>query len=338
MADNLTVVGKPEWIAEFLLRVEASVMSTAESLNEREAVAALIEFEHRRGRLFDLLSRPEISAYFNQANIENWTGRASLDELHDHNAGEIGTGDHRCRILIEPHPIFVRILQNMKTGSLGKDSSGCNPLPFDHRFYLEHSARIAAALTLLQQHCPNYYFLVSTFLRRLILVDDKSSFRGATSYYARGLAYFRPRESWDQYVWAEELVHEATHNQVHSLLTFDPLVTGENRLTQNVPGPLRPDMRHHFGNFQALHVISRLLRFNETLAAAGLEPDRLRARNAELMERCRVPVRRLASEAQLTEIGRTLFAAEIAPAFAQALCEDDTSPARNSGRDIPVSA
>jgi hypothetical protein len=36
MTDNLTVVGKPEWIAEFLLRVEASVMSTAESLNEQD--------------------------------------------------------------------------------------------------------------------------------------------------------------------------------------------------------------------------------------------------------------------------------------------------------------
>jgi HEXXH motif-containing protein len=240
--------------------------------------------------------------------------------------------------VIEPHPIFVRVLQNMKTGSLGKDSSGCNPLPSGHPSYIEHNSRIAAAMRLLREHCPDFYFLVSTFLRRLILVDDKSSFRGATTYYARGLAYFRPRESWDAFVWAEELVHEATHNQVHSLLTFDRLVTGENRLTQNVPGPLRPDMRHHFGNFQALHVISRLLRLNETLAAAGLEPDGLRARNAELMERCRVPVRRLASEAQLTEVGQALFAAEIEPAFVQALCGDGISADRSSRRDTPASA
>jgi hypothetical protein len=96
MADNLTVVGKPEWIAQFLLRVEASAMSTAESLNERNRVSALIEHEQRQGRLFDLLSRPELSAYFNQAHIENWTARLSLWELlnHDPSATKIGTVSH----------------------------------------------------------------------------------------------------------------------------------------------------------------------------------------------------------------------------------------------------
>src|SRR5262245_25120554 len=115
MADNLSVVGEPEWIAEFLLRVEASAMSMAASLREQDKLAALISEADGQGRLFDLLSRPEISAYFNQAQIANWTDRVLIGELLDHDAGEIDLLAHNCSIMRVPHPIFVRVLQNMKT-------------------------------------------------------------------------------------------------------------------------------------------------------------------------------------------------------------------------------
>jgi hypothetical protein len=315
MTGNLTVVGKADWIAEFLLRVESSVMVKAEMLGETDRVAGMIEASDANGQLFQLLSRPEIAAYFNQESIENWRVPVSIFELLHHVPHEVAIRDHDCVIWTKPHPIFIRILQNMKAGSQGKDSSRCNPLDREHPIYALHAERISNALSLLRDNLPDFYFMASTFLRKMIFVDEYSSFRGATSYYARGLSYFRPRESWDVFVWAEELVHEGTHNQVHALLTFDPLVIGPNRLTQDVPGPLRPDPRHHFGNFQALHVISRLLRLNETLAAAGLETDKLRKRNAELIEKCKVPYTRLATEAQLTEIGRAIFEEETAPAF-----------------------
>lgn len=173
-------LGKAEWIAAFLVRAERSLLATAERLGERDEIAVILAVRRSLAR-FDLLSSPEVSAYFNQAGIPGWTHPLRLRDLLHHDSGLLSISAHRCAIMTRPHPIFVRVLQNMKAGSLGKDSSRCNPLPVGHPFYPQHAGEIGAALDLLQEHCPSYYALVNTFLHRLVLVDDASSFRGATS-------------------------------------------------------------------------------------------------------------------------------------------------------------
>lgn len=100
-----------------------------------------------------------------------------INELLEHNSSELPINQHDCVIMRTPHPIFVHVLQNMKAGSQGKDSSRCNPLTFNDRLYEYHAERISNAFDLL-------------------------------------------RERWDRFVWAEELVHESTHNQVHALLNL----------------------------------------------------------------------------------------------------------------------
>lgn len=323
--DAITVLGKSSWIAEFLKRAEGSLLEAAEKVGEKDEITEFLETLLSENVWFSLLMTPEVFAYGRQYHIENFTPPIKLEELLNHNNQADTIGDHGLSLYKTPHDLFLIILRNMKRGSRGEDSSKASFLEAEHPLYAEHLPRIKDALDLMKELTPEYHQVVTTFLNTILFVDEHASFRGSTSYNARGASYFYPKEKWDAYVWAEELLHEATHNYMKTILTFDPLLTGENSYDLVTPGPLRSDLRHHYGNFQAVHVISRMIRLNTAFIENGHKADFITKRTKDLYERCQTPYIKMLEEAEFSEIGQEIFDAEVKTIFSPR-----TSPSKTS--------
>lgn len=312
-SEGYSYFGRSVWLAEFCNRVAGSARDTSSVVGDDQFVDGFLE---RATQNIEEFFSPNLSVYINQRVIENWENRVSLKDLFDHDP--CICGDFSKRVSICPHEIFVTVLQNMKIGSQGKDSSECLPLLESSDEIPIHLQRIDQGFNLVEQTSKDLGEMISFFLRRFILVDNRSSFRAATSYHSRGLSYFRPRESWDVLVWAEELIHEATHNQFHTLLTFDKVVCGAGRTEFSFPAPLRSDLRNQFGNFQSLHVISRLISFYRLLNENREYGARSHARIAQLLKNSELPYANLKKCEDFTNVGREIFERELKPIYEDA--------------------
>jgi HEXXH motif-containing protein len=167
------------------------------------------------------------------------------------------------------------------------------------------------ALGLLAECAPGFRADIDTFVQAIVLCDD-ASFRGASGISKKGLVFFSPESAWSVVTWAEELVHEATHNILDAVGARIPLVEGDDAFREMHPGPFRPDPRHHYGNYHGLVVVARLIVLFDLLIRKGYEVTTLEEKKADYIERSVESLKSL-GVARLSALGRVVFEAIVTP-------------------------
>ena len=246
---------------------------------------------------------------------EDWDSLSA--ELSADQHPEYLSDDHKLALWRRPVSRFLNRLQTMGQGSRSASSNDAIFLDPDSDTYRFASDRLREAVSLIQACTPGYYRDLVNYVRGVVLVDHRASFRGASGLTQCGLIFFSPDEDWPAHKWAEELVHESTHYIVHCMDLRDHLVTGENALDEVHPGPFRPDPRHHHGNFQALCVVARLIVLFTRLARSGHASDEHIARRFDYLTRCRKSYDALVESATLSPLGYELFVGLIQPMYSE---------------------
>ncbi len=240
-----------------------------------------------------------------------------LAELYADQDPDYLSDDKKIQLWRRPVSRFLNRLQAMGQGSRSVSSKDAIYLDPDSEMYRLASGKLREAVSLIQACTPGYYRDLVNYVRGVVLVDNRASFRGASGLNQCGLIFFSPDEDWPAHKWAEELVHESTHCIVHCMDLRDHLVTGENALEEIHPGPFRPDPRHHHGNFHALSVVARLIVLFNRLAEAGYASDELLARRLDYLTRCRKSYDAFVESATLSPLGHELFVGLIRPMYSE---------------------
>jgi hypothetical protein len=185
-----------------------------------------------------------------------WTWeQLSTEVTRDGDAIEI----HDLRFWTHPGRHFKDILRSLGRGSRGSDCLEADFISPLSEEFIEYASRAENGLRLVEAVAPGYAADLRHCVHALALVDSNASFRGSSGAIHRGLVFLSPDPSWDATVFAEELVHESTHNLLDLLSLREPLLDGAAAFEEKYLSPFRPDPRHLFGNFHALVVIARLL-------------------------------------------------------------------------------
>lgn len=163
------------------------------------------------------------------------------------------------RVWSNPGPRFELLLRSLGRGSRGLNCSMASFVNQSSPQFFNYLSRIADAIQLLETVTPGFAADIRSVVHAVAFVDKHASFRGSSGVIHRGLVLLSPDESWNVYVFAEELVHEATHNLLDLISLREPLLGGAMAFEERYQSPFRPDPRHLYGNFHALIVVSRLV-------------------------------------------------------------------------------
>ena len=189
-------------------------------------------------------------------------------------------------------------------------------MKLDNPLFDKSIKNIIDALEIIKENTIGFYEDFLSFVKCIALVDEKASFRGATAVNRNGLLFFSPDESWDKYKWAEELVHECTHCIVYVLSARFPVVEGEEAFELKYKGPFRPDLRHLYGNFHALTVMSRCLVLFENIKKNNPSLSNLMQQKIDdFFEKATIPYQELKNNAKFSELGKSIFETIIADKF-----------------------
>jgi hypothetical protein len=248
-----------------------------------------------------------------EVNDSHWN--ALRDELHADQEAQFLAKGGRLALWGRPVSRFLNRLRVIGQGSRSVSSADAVFLCPDSSLFKHSANALYESLALIEQCAPGYFKDILTFVRSIILVDHRASFRGASGLNQCGLIFYSPEEEWSPYRWAEELVHESTHYVVHCLDLRDHLVQGDNALLEIHPGPFRPDLRHHHGNFHALCVIGRLVTLFQRFIEEGIEPRFFREKREDYIHRSRPSYEAMVDSATLNPIGEALFDQIIRPTF-----------------------
>lgn len=229
----------------------------------------------------------------------------SLLENLDHRSHPVAIAGSPVNILSIPPPVIIQNLRSFGVGSKGPDSSNADHIKDLIEFY-EYINKIIGAVDLIKKYVPGFYKDFCTFVTSIVLVDGKASFRGASSIGNIGLVFFSPDKQWSEITWADEIVHETTHNLLDVVSVRDPILLGKSSFIEKYDAPFRKDKRHLYGNFHALCVISRLIQFHTCLVKAGVNKKKSRDKIEEYQERAKEPYRTLLSDADFSELGKLL--------------------------------
>ena len=231
---------------------------------------------------------------------------------------------NKSSVAVWQNPVqrFLNRLQAIGQGSRSVSSQDAVFLSSDDPLFRLSVNGMQEAVELIRTHVPGYFSDFQCFVRGIILVDYRASFRGASGLNQCGLIFYSPEEEWSPLKWAEELVHESTHYIIHSLDLRQHLVCGENALIEEHPGPFRPDLRHHHGNFHALSVVSRLVVMFDRLASAGIAADELAEKSADYIRRCRPAYEAMLKSGTLSPLGMDIFEQMIQPMFYTRKCHE----------------
>lgn len=211
---------------------------------------------------------------------------------------------------------FKNSLTSIGEGSKGKSSKDANFMKINNPLFHKSIKNIKDALELIKENSIGFYYDFLSFVKCIALVDEKASFRGATALNRNGFLFFSPDENWDKYKWAEELVHETTHCIIYVLSARYPVVEGEEAFELKYQGPFRPDLRHLYGNFHALTVMSRCIVLFENIMKNNLELSALMQQKIdEFKYKAKIPFKELKENAKFSELGMYIFETIIAPKF-----------------------
>ena len=246
-----------DWTADgalFALQALKGVLSQAESSIGSQFVAETISlpFASWRSRLL----HPAVFAFVPK-EPGPWEWSQLIDEV-TRDGDAIRCGDTDLRIWANPGPQFTRLLKRLGRGSRGSDCARASFIErtsseFDHYATLTHQA-----IRLLECATPGFATDVKMSVHAVAFVDEGASFRGSSGIIHRGLVLLSPDESWDVGAFAEELLHEATHNLLDLFSLRMPLLIGPEAFEERYSAPFRPDPRHLYGNLHALVVVARL--------------------------------------------------------------------------------
>ncbi len=220
----------------------------------------------------------------------------------------------------QPADVYLQLLRRSGPGSRGRDSKEAAFLAFRGPEFRAAQKGLETGLRLVQEHAAGYYEDLCRFTTAIALVDDRASFRGASGLAHRGLSYFGPDATWDPVVWAEELVHESTHNLLDVVGMRKPYLAGGGIFDEKYPAPLRPDMRHQYGNFQAVAVLSRLVPLLARLADDTALPGSWRSdaavRRDNYLQAGRATLTTFGDREMFTDLGHAMAKAWIDPVLA----------------------
>ncbi|MHB8217092.1 MAG: aKG-HExxH-type peptide beta-hydroxylase [Candidatus Sulfotelmatobacter sp.] len=231
-----------------------------------------------------VLLHPAVFAFLAE-EPERWRWQQLLDEVA-HDGAAISICDGRPSVWTSPSPRFERLLRLLGRGSRGRDCAKASFVPPTSPAFERYVARTRAAIELMASLTPGFVTDLRTTVHAVAFVDDKASFRGSSGAIQRGLVLLSPDDSWDVCVFAEELLHEATHNLLDLMSLREPLLAGTGAFEERYSSPFRPDPRHLYGNFHALVVVARLLWLFRALEQRGIgEATRWRERRIDYATR-----------------------------------------------------
>lgn len=230
--------------------------------------------------------------------------RYLFDNL-DHQPHPISINRTSASILSTPPPIIIQNLRTFGIGSKGTDSSNANSIS-DIKLFFEHKTKILESVDFIKKYTTGFYKDFCTFITSIVLVDEYASFRGASSISNIGLIFFSPDNQWSEITWAEEIIHETTHNILDVVSVREPLLLGENSYLEKYDAPFRKDKRHLYGNFHALCVISRLIQFHSCLISSGVNIKFSKEKIEEYRMKASDPYKALLSDASFSGLGKAL--------------------------------
>jgi hypothetical protein len=306
----------------------ADMASSCSALLKQDTSSARLaelvdEFDNRElDAWVDTYTHPFVLAYLCEVNSDDFK-RDIAHSIQDRSLGAIASFDAHC-VEIEGTPIrlvksepntdlVLRALRIKGKGSRREDCLSATLLldtDPDFEFYAE---QIALGLDVVKRVCPGHYNDIVNFVRYIALTKD-ASFRGSSSTYHYGMVYFCPERSWTAIDWAEELIHEASHQVLECVAFEDKLFDNDElALTPMFEAPIRKDLRPAFGVFHALFVVSRIRQFYETLEKSGeLDSDKRQYVDG-LTARALKTVPQMAELSFITTTGREILLDYIAP-------------------------
>jgi hypothetical protein len=212
--------------------------------------------------------------------------------------------------------LFQNALNSIGEGSKGKSSKDAKFMDCRHALFDVSIDNIKEGIEIIKNNTPGFYSDFLRFVKCIALVDEKASFRGATSINRNGLLFFSPDKTWDKYKWAEELIHECTHCIIYILSARVPLVEGKEAFELKYQGPFRPDPRHLYGNFHALAVLSRCISLFETIRSNDTSKSKaMQEKIKDFLKRGTTPYESLKSDAKFSTLGKIVFDTMIADKF-----------------------
>jgi hypothetical protein len=201
------------------------------------------------------LLQPTVFAFIsNQPRRWSWS---EFREALDHGVGLVDAGG--ISLASTPGPMFEELLRGLGKGSRGESCETAAFIDSKSTSFASARSSITAAMQLLDECAPGYAADIRAVVSCVALVDERASFRGSSGAIHRGMVFLSPDDTWSPGVFAEELVHEATHNVLDLVSLRQPLVSGADAFEEKYAAPFRPDKRHVYGNLHALVVVARLL-------------------------------------------------------------------------------
>lgn len=250
------------------------------------------------------LLRPEVFAFLaDEPGVWTWHELASAIERP---ASVITTGE--LRVAVSPGDTFLRLLRRLGKGTRAESCAAASFLDPSSPAFTRASDNIAAASALLVEHVPGYAADIVNVVDRIALVDERASFRGSSGVIHRGLVFLSPEDDWTPGIYAEEILHEATHNLLDLLSLRTPLIEGDDVFEEKYTAPFRPDARHVYGNLHALIVVARLIHLFSRLESSSAASEIDWAERArDYAERSVEPLETVSAHPGLSPVARYLI-------------------------------
>ncbi len=308
-----------DYLADYALLVEGGVLSIYDKTIEKRISANFLSY-------FDTLTEVEwlnffLSPFTNFWLFENMHKDAIRDEewnmLHEqYDSFEHVNTENKIIIFKKLPTVFLDDLRSFGIGSKRDDCLNADFLNPDSKLFRDSIENINKAFKLIELYTPGFYLDSLSFVNSIALVDQNASFRGASGAKRMGLIYFSPDKNWDEYKWAEEIIHETTHCLLDVVSGRTPLLNNTDAFEEKYIAPFRRDKRPLHGNFHALTVISRCLAFFKNVSDSNSDVKlAMNQRISDFLERGRLPFEQLKKDANFSLLGELLFQQIITPVF-----------------------
>ena len=169
----------------------------------------------------------------------------------------------------------------------------------------EMTGRITEALTLIRAVWPQVCDEMPVVVQKLIIYRGHAVI-GFTDFRYHGSIFFKhewlmKRPHLEEI--AEDLIHEAAHVRLNSIMATTPLFRNDDR--EIYPSPLRRDLRSMYGVFHQMFVLRRVVEWYRRLKRRSMlqHPENLADNYEGFMQAYNVVKR----HAELTPAGRTML-------------------------------
>lgn len=212
-----------------------------------------------------------------------------------------------------PSNIFLDRMRRSGPGSLGEHCHDAEFLDPSGDLFGDSFDKIGKALRVLAEVAPGFREDVDNFMRAIGLADFRASFRGSSALGRFGLVWYSPRITWSYQIWAEELMHEATHYILDGVGSTQPLLIGKAAEEVRLRSPLRADPRPAIGVFHALIVTGRILTLLDRLQKGGHEYSVLEERRQILSNALVTCSKEFLESVEMSVMGWAMYHAYVSP-------------------------